>query len=430
MKTLRDAVKVVANAGRGQDTMLAHINPREARVLRSLGGSGVINPRTGILEFDDGGGDGGGDGDGGGGWGGGASNLDRTISGLQGTGGWAGTPGGYASTYGAGYFGGVESAPSSPAADPGGTDPGAGTPGSPGPQGAGYTGGWSGYGAGAPGLGDNPDLASALGAITSGQWGGYQAGLTGSAVDPGLAAAVTAQLGSNPYASGALDIANEARNFGLLNRAEAQGTLANLSPTMRQRAQAAIFGGNLSPSLDALAGIIGEGAMRSDIVRGFNTGNLTSNEQGEVVRDTVGTISSLASPLTSVFSPVKMGLAAIMGAPVQAGIGLPGPLGLLSSAYKTAQSYGDLMAANRAMGGIPGAEPGAEQAASLASLGTSGNTAQPTASGTGMPTTMPTSGGPMNTLASIATGSPYSGGTYGAGAGFSPWGGYAPRLYG
>lgn len=37
--------------GRHGDTMLAHINPLEAMILKSLGGSGTINPRTGLPEF-------------------------------------------------------------------------------------------------------------------------------------------------------------------------------------------------------------------------------------------------------------------------------------------------------------------------------------------------------------------------------------------
>ena len=58
--------------GRGNDSLVAHITPREAMMLKAMGGSGTINPRTGLLEFDDGGGDGngsdgGGDGNSGGG---------------------------------------------------------------------------------------------------------------------------------------------------------------------------------------------------------------------------------------------------------------------------------------------------------------------------------------------------------------------------
>jgi len=38
-------------AGRGGDTMLAHINPREAEMLSRMGGGGTINPTTGLVEF-------------------------------------------------------------------------------------------------------------------------------------------------------------------------------------------------------------------------------------------------------------------------------------------------------------------------------------------------------------------------------------------
>jgi hypothetical protein len=37
--------------GRGGDTILAHINPEEARMLKAMGGSGTINPYTGLPEF-------------------------------------------------------------------------------------------------------------------------------------------------------------------------------------------------------------------------------------------------------------------------------------------------------------------------------------------------------------------------------------------
>lgn len=48
---LAAAAKQLAAKGRGGDTMLAHINPREAEVLRRMGGSGTINPMTGLPEF-------------------------------------------------------------------------------------------------------------------------------------------------------------------------------------------------------------------------------------------------------------------------------------------------------------------------------------------------------------------------------------------
>ena len=37
--------------GRDGDTMVAHINPEEARMLKEAGGAGTINPRTGLPEF-------------------------------------------------------------------------------------------------------------------------------------------------------------------------------------------------------------------------------------------------------------------------------------------------------------------------------------------------------------------------------------------
>lgn len=48
---LAKAAKQIAAQGRGGDTMLAHINPREAEVLRRMGGAGTINPNTGLHEF-------------------------------------------------------------------------------------------------------------------------------------------------------------------------------------------------------------------------------------------------------------------------------------------------------------------------------------------------------------------------------------------
>ena len=41
----------LAKSGRNGDTMLAHINEGEAAMLKSLGGSGTINPHTGLREF-------------------------------------------------------------------------------------------------------------------------------------------------------------------------------------------------------------------------------------------------------------------------------------------------------------------------------------------------------------------------------------------
>lgn len=45
------AAEAVRLAGRGGDTILAHITPREAKKLKAEGGSGRINPATGLPEF-------------------------------------------------------------------------------------------------------------------------------------------------------------------------------------------------------------------------------------------------------------------------------------------------------------------------------------------------------------------------------------------
>jgi len=49
--------ELLRSKGKGKDTILAHINPREAALLKRHGGSGEINPDTGLPMFDDGTGD-------------------------------------------------------------------------------------------------------------------------------------------------------------------------------------------------------------------------------------------------------------------------------------------------------------------------------------------------------------------------------------
>lgn len=48
---LADVGQYLASKGRGGDRILAHITPEEAEMLRSRGGSGTINPATGLPEF-------------------------------------------------------------------------------------------------------------------------------------------------------------------------------------------------------------------------------------------------------------------------------------------------------------------------------------------------------------------------------------------
>jgi len=51
---LRKIAKLLQGKGRNGDTILAHINPDEAALLRNYGGAGTANPDTGLLEFYDG----------------------------------------------------------------------------------------------------------------------------------------------------------------------------------------------------------------------------------------------------------------------------------------------------------------------------------------------------------------------------------------
>ncbi|WJZ48115.1 tail tape measure protein [Phage DSL-LC04] len=48
---LRPIAQAMQGMGRGQDTMLAHITPQEARVLQMMGGMGTVNPATGLREY-------------------------------------------------------------------------------------------------------------------------------------------------------------------------------------------------------------------------------------------------------------------------------------------------------------------------------------------------------------------------------------------
>lgn len=48
---LHEAAQKLKDAGRNDDTMLAHITPEEAMLLKSRGGEGSINPMTGLPEY-------------------------------------------------------------------------------------------------------------------------------------------------------------------------------------------------------------------------------------------------------------------------------------------------------------------------------------------------------------------------------------------
>lgn len=47
----QDEINKVASMGRNGDTRLAHVTPQEERMLKAMGGSGTINPYTGMPEY-------------------------------------------------------------------------------------------------------------------------------------------------------------------------------------------------------------------------------------------------------------------------------------------------------------------------------------------------------------------------------------------
>jgi hypothetical protein len=50
-KDVNYILEQIRKKGRNGDTILAHINPIESKILKSLGGSGTINPKTGLREY-------------------------------------------------------------------------------------------------------------------------------------------------------------------------------------------------------------------------------------------------------------------------------------------------------------------------------------------------------------------------------------------
>ena len=53
MNSAQELAEMLRQMGRGNDTVLAHITPQEAELLLRMGGSGTINPNTGLPEFQD-----------------------------------------------------------------------------------------------------------------------------------------------------------------------------------------------------------------------------------------------------------------------------------------------------------------------------------------------------------------------------------------
>lgn len=50
-RKFHEAAQALASEGRGGDTELVHVNKAEERMLKSMGGSGTVNPKTGLREY-------------------------------------------------------------------------------------------------------------------------------------------------------------------------------------------------------------------------------------------------------------------------------------------------------------------------------------------------------------------------------------------
>lgn len=89
---IKSIARQIQSQGRGRDTILAHIMPEEAALLKRLGGRGSVNPKTGLLEFGvDGGPEAGSTGSASGNSYGGSSSVSPGLSGF---GGGSSSPGG------------------------------------------------------------------------------------------------------------------------------------------------------------------------------------------------------------------------------------------------------------------------------------------------------------------------------------------------
>jgi hypothetical protein len=95
--TIRKMAQDLQKKGNNGDIILAHINPKEAKMLKRAGGSGTVNPKTGLLQFEDDSsagdwaGSAGADGEGGGGAS--SSGASGSDGGASGAGDWAGSAG-------------------------------------------------------------------------------------------------------------------------------------------------------------------------------------------------------------------------------------------------------------------------------------------------------------------------------------------------
>lgn len=235
-KDTKSKAAEVKSQGRGNDTELAHITPKEAKMLKANGGRGSRNPKTGLLEFD---------GDGGGGDSGGGDAGGGDAGGSDGEGGGGAPAGGDVGNAGDAATGGVSGSSPGDVAAGGGDQPGGGYGG---PGGAPGT---SGYG-------------SSLGIADSSSETGM-AGNMGNAPDE--TAAVVGEAAGRTHTS-------PATNFGIGVNNALQSVLSVAGPI------GAIVGGNPSP-LGMAASIAGPaGGMLGAGATALGFGNSAANALG------------------------------------------------------------------------------------------------------------------------------------------------------
>lgn len=268
--------RMLGAMGRGNDSLVAHITPREALMLAAMGGSGTTNPYTGMLEFDDGGGDGGG-GDGGGG---------------------DGSDGGGSDSGGGGEEGGGSSEDSGPGEGPGaGPDAAAAVSDA---IGAGFGPESSGYGnQGGPGPNASVGMSAAdpegtsqaanMSTATAAQQAGLGVGIadTGGVNPTGFANAPSLAEAMSAYGRGDISL-NQALGFGLQSAFSPPGVqIGTLTDNLGLQSQAA----SINP--------VGLGAGLAGLAAGIATGlpglGLAAGYLGSHIGNALGVAPSIVS---------------------------------------------------------------------------------------------------------------------------------------
>ncbi len=298
-KEIRAILQELARLGVNQDKLIAQITPKEAEILKSLGGAGQINPRTGLLSFDDGGGGDGGGGEGGGGdaGGGDAGGGDEGGSDDGGSG-------------------------SASAGEGAGADEGGGGFG-------GFGGGWGGYGDMGDAAGYSGPAGDAMGDAAAGA--GYgSTGSTGSTGDQGGDPSGGDPSGGEPGYSGpagdAIGDAAGAYGFGSAPAGSPSG-----DPT------GGPIGGDPNPDLPTEDAIPTAGPLTDAImaqISGF------SPSQAQAIADVIQDAANQGVALSLADAAVMAGVMSAPGTTVSAQVTeeapTTGPLGT-ASMYNTSQ---------------------------------------------------------------------------------------------